>query len=116
MYTVDDTHAERIECAQADVEAAAAVDIGTAIPKSLMPTGRRLVYNKTANTKDVHECAYVPRINRNNVLTVVLISTLTTIFPASLMIDETKETCIRLALAFEKPKAQQWLISHRNTR
>lgn len=63
------THAEIIECAQADVEAAAAVDIGTAIPNSLMPTGRRLVYNETAIMKDVHECAYLSGINRNNVLT-----------------------------------------------
>ena len=67
VYAVDgmiahnnaDTHAERMECAQADVEAAAAVDVGTAIPKSLMPTGRRLAYNETANAKDVNECAYL---------------------------------------------------------
>lgn len=70
---------------QADVEAAAAVNVGTAIPKSLMTTGRRLVYNETANAKDVHECAYLSGINRNNVSTVVLASTLITIFPAPLM-------------------------------
>lgn len=42
VYAVDDTiannnadtHAKRMECAQADVEAAASVDIGTAIPKA----------------------------------------------------------------------------------
>lgn len=93
VYAVDDTiahnntdtHAERMECAQADVEAAAAVDIGNAIPKSLMPTGRRLVYNETANTRDAHEYACLSGINRNNVLTVVLVSTLITIFPASLV-------------------------------
>lgn len=93
VYAVDDTishnnagtHAEKMECTQADMEAAAAVDVGTAIPKSLMPTGRRLVYSETANGGDVHECAYLSGINKNNVSTVVLTSTLTTIFPALLM-------------------------------
>ncbi|KAJ5521836.1 hypothetical protein N7527_005951 [Penicillium freii] len=100
VYAVDDTiahnnadtHAERMECARADVEAAAAVDIGTAIPKSLMPTGRRLVYNETANAKDVHDGT---SINTDN-------------DTSDSINDETKETCITLALVFEKLKAQQW--------
>ncbi|KAL2699993.1 hypothetical protein AAEP93_008516 [Penicillium crustosum] len=96
VYAVDDTishnnagtHAEKMECTQADMEAAAAVDVGTAIPKSLMPTGRRLVYSETANGGDVHD------INTDNDI-------------SRAINDDTKETCIALALV-EKLKAQQW--------
>lgn len=49
-----DMHAERIECAQAAVTAGkAAVEVGTATTKSLMPIRRRFVYNETADAREV---------------------------------------------------------------
>ncbi|KAJ6149574.1 hypothetical protein N7471_000773 [Penicillium samsonianum] len=77
-------HAERIECAQAAVTAGkAAVEVGTATTKSLMPITRRFVFNETADAREV-------------------VSIYTDSDMSGAVHDETKETRIALASASEK--------------